>query len=52
MAIDKEDGVEVEKGVTVRYCIQCALENGYAHYKDDKGEKILTFFSESDISDG
>ena len=52
LAIDKEDGVEVEKGVTVRYCFQCALENGYAHYKDDKGEKILTFFSESDISDG
>ncbi len=50
LATDEEDGVEVAKGKTVRYCVQCALEKGYAHYKDEKGEKILTFFQEPDIS--
>ena len=49
LATDEEDGVEVEKGKTVRYCIKCALEKGYARYKEEKGEKILTFFSEPDI---
>lgn len=50
LAIDEEDGVEVEKGKTVHYCVKCALDKGYAHYKNDKGEKILTFFTEPDIS--
>ena len=50
LAINEEDGVEVEKGKAVRYCIKCALEKDYAHYKDDKGERILTFFPEPDIS--
>lgn len=50
LAIDEADGVEVEKGKTVHYCVQCALEKGYAHYKDEKDERILTFFPESDIS--
>jgi len=46
LAIDEEDGVEVEKGKTSRYCLNCCLKKGYAHYKIEKGEKILTFFSE------
>ncbi len=50
LATDEEDGVEVEKGKTVHYCVQCALEKGYAHYKEEKGERILTFFPEPDIS--
>ena len=49
LATNEEDGVEVEKGKTVHYCIKCALEKGYARYKDEKGERILTFFSEPDI---
>jgi len=44
LAIDEEDGVEVEKGKTVHYCVKCALEKGYAHYKEEKDDKILTFF--------
>ncbi len=45
LAIDEEDGVEVEKGKIMRYCVQCALQKGYAYYKDEeKGERILTFF--------
>lgn len=50
LVIDEKDGVEVERGQSVRYCIQCALEKGYAHYKEEKGEKTLTFFTETDIS--
>jgi len=46
LAIDEEDGVEVEKGKTSRYCLNCCLKKCYAHYKIEKGEKILTFFSE------
>lgn len=44
LAIDEEDGVEVEKGKTSRYCVDCCLKKGYAHYKVEKGETILTFF--------
>ena len=50
LAIDEKDGVEVEKGDTVHYCIQCALEKGYARYKEIQGEMVLTFFPEPDVS--
>ncbi|MBG7616863.1 MAG: hypothetical protein IZT57_00630 [Chloroflexi bacterium] len=49
LATDEEKGVEVDKGKTVHYCVECALEKGYAHYKEAKGEKILTFFPEPEI---
>jgi len=35
-----------EQGKTLRYCADCALEKGYAHYRREKGERILTFFPE------
>ncbi len=45
LAIDEENGVEVEKGQMVYYCVECALKKGYASYKDEgKDERILTFF--------
>ncbi len=44
LAIDEEDGVEVEKEMTVHYCVECALQKGYARYKIEKSEQILTFF--------
>ncbi len=45
LAIDEEDGVEVEKGEAAYYCVECALQKRYAYYKGgEKGEKILTFF--------
>ncbi|MFA5629108.1 MAG: hypothetical protein WC958_02465 [Dehalococcoidales bacterium] len=50
LCVDEEDGKEVEKGETVRYCVKCALDKGYAHYKVEKGEKILSFFTESDFN--
>ena len=45
LAIDEEGGVETEKGKTAHYCVECALQKGYAYYKhEEKGERILTFF--------
>ena len=46
LAVDEKDGVEVEKGETSRYCIDCCLKKGYARYRTEKGEQILTFFPE------
>ncbi len=46
LAIDEEGGIEVEKGKTSRYCVDCCLKKGYAHYREEKGEQILTFFPE------
>lgn len=50
LVIDEKNGVEVEKGETVRYCTECAIKKGYAHYKEMKGRMVLTFFTEPDIS--
>ena len=44
LAIEEEDGVEVEKGKTAHYCVECALQKGYAYYKEERTERILTFF--------
>jgi hypothetical protein len=45
LVVEEEDDNEVEKGKTLNYCVSCALKKGYAVYKDEKGEKTLTFFS-------
>ncbi len=45
LAIDEEKGVEVEGGKIAHYCVDCALQKGYAHYKEEKGERTLTFFT-------
>ncbi len=51
LAVDEEDGVEVEEGgKTEYYCVECALKKGYAHYKEEKDERILTFFEQSELS--
>jgi hypothetical protein len=49
LAIDEEDGVEVEKGKIAHYCVECALQKGYAYYKEEKGEKTLTFFPQTEF---
>ncbi|MFC1916450.1 hypothetical protein ACFLW4_07200 [Chloroflexota bacterium] len=46
LAIDEKDGIEDEEGETARYCVECCLNKGYAQYKIEKGEQILTFFEE------
>ena len=48
LAIDEEDGVEVEDGEIARYCVECAVNRGYAYFKEEMGEKMLTFFPEPD----
>jgi NAD-dependent SIR2 family protein deacetylase len=35
-----------EKGEELRLCADCSLKKGYAYYKEEKGERILTFFPE------
>ncbi|MBE9477665.1 MAG: hypothetical protein IMY81_00270 [Chloroflexi bacterium] len=35
-----------EEGGMKRLCQGCSLDKGYAHYKEEKGEQVLTFFSE------
>ncbi len=44
LVIDEKNGKEDEEGDPKRYCVECAMKKGYAHYKEEKGEKILTFF--------
>ena len=46
LAVEEEDGVEVEEGRTVLYCAECALQKGYAHHKEEKDGRVLTFFPE------
>ena len=43
VVVDEKEGVEVAKGESVRYCEECALAKGYAQYREEKGERILTF---------
>ncbi|MBA7612971.1 hypothetical protein ES703_20213 [subsurface metagenome] len=38
--------VEETPGVVLHLCIDCCLEQGYAHYKQEKGAQVLTFFAE------
>jgi hypothetical protein len=44
--MEEEKSAEVEEGETHRYCVECSLKKGYAHYKDEKGERVLTFFDD------
>ena len=37
--------IDEEGGTILRYCVDCCLEKGYAAYKEEKGERIVTFFS-------
>ena len=46
LAVEEKDGIEDEEGELHRYCAECCLKKGHAHYKMEKGERILTFFSE------
>ena len=43
LAVDEEDGIEVESGKKSFYCVECCEEKGYAKYREEKGDKVLTF---------
>jgi RNase P subunit RPR2 len=42
--------VEEEEGIILRLCLECASDRGYAHYQQEKGERIITFFPETEVS--
>ncbi len=44
VVVGEEDGVEVEQGKASCYCLDCCLVKGYAEYREEKGERVLTFF--------
>ncbi len=45
LKIDEAKGDGTDAGQSVRYCIQCAIDKGYARYREEsKGERTLTFF--------
>jgi hypothetical protein len=44
LIVEEEDGVEVEGGQKSYYCVDCCLNKGYAKYREEKGELVLTFF--------
>ena len=46
LAVNEKNGVEDDEGETAHYCVECCLKKGYARYITEKGEEILTFFSE------
>jgi len=35
-----------DDGTVLRLCVNCCLNKGYAHYTEEKGQRVLTFFPE------
>ena len=46
LTIVEKEGVEAEEGETKHYCTDCSLTKGYARYKQERGERVLSFFPE------
>jgi hypothetical protein len=47
MTVEEIDGAESsEGGETKNYCVKCCVKKKYAEYREEKGEKVLTFFYE------
>jgi ribosomal protein S26 len=45
LIVKEKNGVEDEEnGEVKRYCVKCATEKGYVQTRQEKGERILTFF--------
>jgi hypothetical protein len=38
--------IEEKDGVALSLCVNCCLEKGYARYREDRRERVLTFFTE------
>ncbi len=38
--------IKKTEGSISRLCVDCSLKKGYASYKQDKGEQVLTFLGE------
>ena len=50
LAVDEENGVEVKSGQKSHYCPDCCLKKGYAAYREEKDERVLTFFPRENTS--
>ena len=46
LVFEEEEDSGEEEGRILRYCQDCCLDRGYATHKEDKGERVLTFFPE------
>jgi hypothetical protein len=46
LVVSEKVSAEAEKPHISRYCVECCLKRGYARYREEKGEQILTFFEE------
>ena len=46
LIVDREEGTEAEGGKMLNYCVDCCLSRGYASYRVEKGEKVLTLLEE------
>ena len=49
LIVGEKGGVESdEEGCeTKHYCAKCAVDKGYGYYRHEKGDKVLTFFTEA-----
>jgi RNase P subunit RPR2 len=36
--------VEETEGAILRLCVDCCLKKGYVYHKQEKGERVTTFF--------
>ena len=41
---DEEQTDEEENSKPAFYCLKCSQEKGYATYREEKGETVITFF--------
>ena len=42
--------IEESEHIILRLCLECVSNRGYTRYRQEKGEQIITFFPETDIS--
>jgi hypothetical protein len=48
LIVNEKDGVETEEGGEAKhYCVTCAVDKGYGYYREEKGNRVLTFFTEA-----
>ena len=33
-------------GTILHLCLTCSVNKGYAHYSEEKGQRVITFFTE------
>jgi hypothetical protein len=46
LSVEEKDKAENEGGEAKHYCVECSFKKGYVEYREEKGKKIATFFTE------